>query len=241
MGRLVTENAAIVRRVADRRTEVGPGIDAGQTSGQRGRRSTGGAARRACDVPRVVGRAVYRVVALAVCERDRNIRLAEKRDARVDHPLRRYGCRLGDIVLHRWQAPRRGRARHLIAFLDGHRHAVKGSETLAFLQSSVSCLRPLPRLVAICPDDRVERRIVFINAREEMIEQFERAHLLSADERCKRGEQVITSASLTIAEMPATDRRLPSTHEGGILAADQPGRKRCPSVAVPCWWAVSLG
>jgi hypothetical protein len=37
----------------------------------------------------------------------------------------------------------------------------------------------------------IERRIVFFDAREEVVEQFERAHLLAADQRGKLGRGLV--------------------------------------------------
>ena len=50
-GRLVAEDAAVVRRIADRGADVRPGVEPRQPRGQRRRRSTGGAAWRAGSDP----------------------------------------------------------------------------------------------------------------------------------------------------------------------------------------------
>ncbi len=187
----MAENAAVVRRVANRGADVATRLDPGEARGERRGRAARGAAGRAADVPRIVGRAVNRIVALPVGQHHRHVALAEQRHARIDHALRQHGGRLRDVVLHRRQAPGGGRARDLKALLDGHRHAVQRPEALPLLQRGVGGFRALARLLAVHPDDRVELRIVCLDAAEEVIEQFERAQLLAADERGKLGRGLV--------------------------------------------------
>ena len=58
-----------------------------------------------------------------------------------------------------------------------------GPEALAFLQRGVGGPGALARAVLVHPDDGVERRIVFLDAREEVVEQLEAADILAPDQR----------------------------------------------------------
>ena len=87
VGRLVAEDAAVVRGVPDRRADVAPRLDARQAGGERRGRAAGGAARRAPEIPGIVGGAVHRVVALPVGEHERHIALAEEHHARAEQAV----------------------------------------------------------------------------------------------------------------------------------------------------------
>ena len=95
----MAKDAAIVRRVADRGTDVAAGLDPGQACGQRRRRAAGRAAWCARKVPGVVGGAVDLVVALPVGEHERHVGLAKQDDTGVEHALHRQGILAGDIGL----------------------------------------------------------------------------------------------------------------------------------------------
>ena len=136
--------------------------------------------------------AVDRIVALPIRKHGRHVAFAEQSDAGVDHALRRYGGFGGDVVFQPRDAPGGRRARDLETLLDGHRDAMQRAEALALLlQCGIRRFRALARLVAVHPDDGIERRIVFFDPRQEVVEQFERAHLLASDQRGKLGRGLV--------------------------------------------------
>jgi len=65
-----------------------------------------------------------------------------------------------------------------------------GPSRLPFF-SAASAALALARLVPVHPDDRVELWIVCLDAREKVVEEFERADFLAADERGKLGRGLV--------------------------------------------------
>src|SRR5262249_14507719 len=74
------------------------------------------------------------------------------------------------------------RAGDVEAFLDGHRDAMQRPPRLALGKRRVGRACTLACPLDIAPDDGVEARIVFLNARQEVIEYLRRADLAVADE-----------------------------------------------------------
>jgi len=74
-------------------------------------------------------------------------------------------------------------ARDVVGFLQGHRHAVQGSELLAGLHRPVGRLGPLARALDVHGDDRVELGVMGRDTLEVEIEQLQAADLLLPDRR----------------------------------------------------------
>src|ERR1700722_6881264 len=107
MGRLVRADPAEMRRNAQRAADVRAERQRTETSGERGRRSAGGAPGRPGLVPRIVGRAVNVVVALPVAKDQGHIGLAKNDSAgglKARHGERVF---LSDEILERGCAPGR--------------------------------------------------------------------------------------------------------------------------------------
>ena len=181
-GRLVTEDAAVVRGVADGGADIAARLEAGEACGQGGRGAAGGATRRAAQVPGIVRRAVDGVVALIVGEVDGDIGLAEEDHARAEEAIHGEGIARRDMVLELGHAPGRRHTDHVIGFLDGHGHAVERSPGLLARQSPVGRARPLAGPLEIGRDDGVERRIVLLDASEIELEELCAADLLATDQ-----------------------------------------------------------
>src|ERR1700674_4967661 len=81
-GRLMSVDATIVCWRAQGATDVRAERQRPKTGGQRRGGPAGGAARRAAEIPRIVGRSVNVVVALPVAQNDGHIGLAEDESAR---------------------------------------------------------------------------------------------------------------------------------------------------------------
>src|SRR5262245_65624272 len=77
MARLVGKNAAEVRRVAERATDVGAELEQDEAGGEGDCRASRGAARGARDVQGIVGGAVDLVVALEIAKDQRQVCLAQ--------------------------------------------------------------------------------------------------------------------------------------------------------------------
>ena len=177
----MTVDAAEVRRIADGRADVAAGFQRGEPGRQRGGRAARGAARRPRQVPRVVGRAVDGVEALPVGEVERHVRLAEEHDAGPEQAVDGQRVPGRDVVVEGRHAPRRGQAGDVVRLLDGHGHAVQRAPHLAAGQRAVGGARPRARALEIPDDDRVQRAIVALDARQVEVEQLETAELLAAD------------------------------------------------------------
>ena len=178
----VAVDAAIVRRVADRRADVAARLDAGEAAASAAP-TAGRAAGRAAMVPRIVGGAVDLVEALIVGEHPRHVGLAEKSHTGIDHALGDQRVLLGLVVLEDRRAPGRRIARDVERLLDGHRHAVQGPQLLAGLDRLVGCLGALARARDVAGDDGVELGIIGFDAPQVEIEQLEATDLLLPDGR----------------------------------------------------------
>jgi hypothetical protein len=110
----------------------------------------------------------------------------------MQQPIDRNGVRVGDVVAVRRHAERRRRAGQLKAFFDRHRHAVEWSGRLVARDAVVRSARPAPRALVIAHDDGVDDTVVTLDARDEILEQFEAAEFARANElreragRCER-------------------------------------------------------
>ena len=190
-GRLVAEDPAVVRRVADRGADIRAGVQPCQPRGERRPRSAGGAAGRAGQVPRIVAGAVDRVEALPVRQHERDIRLAEDHSAGAAVLLDHGRVRVCDVVAVFRNAPGRGRTRQVVAFLHGYRQAVQGAGVLPCRAASVRSIGFRPRAVGVLPDDCVDRRIVPLDAVKKVIEQFPRAYLPRIEQRYQLGGRFV--------------------------------------------------
>src|SRR5690606_7571206 len=76
--RLVAENTAIMRGIADGGTNIAAGFERGEPRGQRRCRAAGGATRRARKIPGIIGGAVDGVESLPIRKIERHVRFAEK-------------------------------------------------------------------------------------------------------------------------------------------------------------------
>ena len=109
LGRLVAEDSAIVRRVADRSADIRAGVQPGQPRGGRHPRPAGGSAGRTGQISRVVAGAVDRIEALPVSQHERDIRLAEDHGAGGAVLLDHGRVCVWDVVTVLRNAPGRGR------------------------------------------------------------------------------------------------------------------------------------
>ena len=96
-----------------------------------------------------------------------------------------------DIVPVFRNAPGRGRARQVVAFLHGDRQAVQRAGGLARRAAPVGGVGFRPRAPGVLPDDRVDRRVVPFDAIEKMIEQFPGADLPRIEQRHQLGGRLV--------------------------------------------------
>ena len=140
-GRLVPVDAAVVRRIADRRADVAPRLEGGKTGREGGGRAAGRPSGRARDVPGVVRRAVHDVVGLPVHQPERHVGGAEQDGARIEETVDHDGVLLRDVRREVGVAPRHAQAGDAEGLLDRHRHAVKRPPGLALRQRVVGPAR----------------------------------------------------------------------------------------------------
>ena len=170
-GRLVAEDPAVVRRVADGGADVGAGVQPRQPHRERRRRPAGGAAGRSGQVPRIGAGAVERVEALPVREHERDVRLAE------DHGGRRRGTSRPRPSPYRRccpETPARPRSwasppgRSFPSRSPAGRRAGRWPRPP---RAAGPRRRPPPCAVEVLPDDRVDRLVVPLHALEKVLEQ----------------------------------------------------------------------
>ena len=180
-GRLVAEDAAVMRRVADGGTDVAAEFEPGEAGRKRGGRPAGGPAGGAREVPGVVGGAVDRVEALPIRQRDRHIGLAEDHRPGVQQPLHRKRIGRGDRVLQRREAPMGRQAGDVEAFLHRHRQAVQRPPILPAGQRRIGRIGPRPGAVEIPHHHGVGRPVQPFDAGDEMLQQLPAADAAGAE------------------------------------------------------------
>ena len=138
-----------------------------------------GAARRAAEIPGIVGRAVDIVVALPVGEVQRHVGLAEQGDAGIHHALcdQRILCR--DRVLEGGIAPGGGEARDVEGFLDGHRHTVQRAPIFATIKRSISGIGTVTCSALVTPDNGIDGAIKLCRPAQKHFQQVARRNLPS--------------------------------------------------------------
>ena len=180
IGGLMAVDTAVMRRIADRGTDVGADFERRHAGGER----HGGAARRssgsARHVPGIVGGAVDGIEALPVGQHQRHIGLAIHDSTRLREA--RDGDRIGrcDVVLEARIAPGGGRARPVEALLRRHRHAIEGADGLSLFQAAVRGLRLLLRPLDVGDDNRIQNAIVPCMLVEAFLQQGGGRHLAGA-------------------------------------------------------------
>ena len=170
-----------MRGVADRRADIAADLERRHAGGNRHGRAAGGAAGGARLVPGVGGGAVDLVEALPFDKPLRDVGLAEDDGTGGAKPRDGVGVCFGDVVLERRNAPGRGRPFEVEALFHRHRHPVEGSARLALRRLGVAGLRLLHGAVTVLPDDRVERGVHAVDAREAFLELFDGAGLAGGD------------------------------------------------------------
>ncbi len=195
-----------MRRAADRAADIAPGIEPGEARRDRGRRSAGGAPGGARHIPGIVRRAIDRVVALVVGEHQRHVGLAEQNDACLLEPLHRERARRGDVVLELRIAPGGRRAGDVVALLDRHGYAVERPPYLALVEGRIRRAGAFARAVGIEPDDGIEARIVFLDARKEVIQRIDRADLALTDKPRNLGGRLEVQDSRLTLQVNGTSR-----------------------------------
>mmetsp|Transcript_20398 Transcript_20398/g.40765 ORF Transcript_20398/g.40765 Transcript_20398/m.40765 type:complete len:275 (-) Transcript_20398:166-990(-) len=168
--RLQSEDSAVGRGNADRSSDVGSQLERGQTGRQRGRRSARGAAGRARLVPRVVARAVERIVGLDVRAAEGHVALAEhdrSRTFQVLHQKVRGGG--GRSVRARRVAVCRRESGDVVLLLHGEAQPVEGTPQRFFFSRHVrrSCTRA--RSLGIQHTYRAEPGVVLLDAGEQRL------------------------------------------------------------------------
>ena len=226
-----------MRGVAHRAADVAAGVDAGESGRERRRRPAGRAAGRSRQIPWVVGGAVDRVVALVVGEQQRHVGLAEQHGPGVLQPIDRERVGRRHVVLELRIAPRGRRARHVVALLDGHGHAVERPPYFATRERSIRRLRACARPFRIKPYDGIEPRIVLCDAGEKMLQNLERADLAFTNEpgdlggrfemRFHGNSYVFTGVSKTTEAAPVPLRQCPWAKLNAANRSRAARRRRC--------------
>src|SRR5262245_39808901 len=109
---------------------------------------------------------------------ERHVRLTEEHRARLEHTVYDKGVTLRDVALVLRVAPRRRLTGDVIGLLDRHGHAVQRASRAA---RPVERFGAQARTVKIAHDDRIERAVVFLDARQIEIEQLKAADLFGSD------------------------------------------------------------
>ncbi len=174
--RLVRVDAAEVRRCAQRTRDVGADGQRPEPARQRRRRPAGGAARRAPQVPGVVGGAVDLVVALHVVQPQGHIGLAEHHRARRPEPRHLHRVLGRHVVAVLRHAPGRRQTGDVVGLLDRHRNAEQ-RPLLASGPRPVGVARGGPGPLEVRHADRVDRLVVPLDAGDRLVGQFRRAHV----------------------------------------------------------------
>ncbi len=235
---LVPEDAAEMRRNADRATEVAARLEIAESGSQR----CGAAARRptwrARYVPGIVALAEDRVVALPVRGRDGDIGLAENDRPRALEPRHHDCVSRGDIVLQRRYPAGGPDAIDLVAVFDRDGNAVEGPPPIAVRASLVGGAGAGEGRVRRERDDGVELGVVLSDAGEHPGRELDRRDLSRANgvrgvER--RGEIEIAhgGASGTCGQKRRGGEGQPATEElAPREVVDRHGREcsRSPSV-----------
>ncbi|MNL03888.1 hypothetical protein D3C87_1244370 [compost metagenome] len=157
---LVREHAAVVRRVAQRRADVGAHIEKAHAGADRRRAAARGTARRARRIVRIACGAVDRVVALPVAQAQRHIGLAEQDGALGAQALHHHGIALGTMIGARRAAAGGGPAGHVERFLDRERHTVQRPKCGAGLSAAVTLAGRRAGGIEVRQDKCVDRRMM---------------------------------------------------------------------------------
>ena len=181
--RLVRIEAAETGGNANRAGEVAAEVGGGQAGRNGGSASARGAAGCAREVIRIAGGAVDGVIGLQVLQQQRHVGLAEHhRTSRLQALDGDRGV-VGDAVLENRVAPGGLEALDVEGLLHRHRDAMQRAPGPAFLQRTVSGFRTLSRALEVAHDHRVQRTVVFFDAGDVVVEQFERGDLPRAQLR----------------------------------------------------------
>ena len=135
--RLVAPDAAVMRRVADRRTDVAAQLQRAEPRSHRCGRAARRATRRSGQIPGVARGAVDLVEALPVGQRGRHIALAEDHRAGAEQALYRHRVGGRDVVAKSLVAEGRRQPCDVERLLDRHRHAVQRTPAVALGQRCV--------------------------------------------------------------------------------------------------------
>jgi hypothetical protein len=181
--RLVRIDAAMERRHAQRAADIGAERQRAVARGERGRRSTGRAARRAFEIVGIVGGAVDLVIALPVAEPERHIGLAEDDAAGVLDPRDRQRVFGRLEILLRGKAPGRRQAGDVVGFLHGQGDAEQRL-ALATRERSIGGARRSKRAIEVAHADRVDLAVVALDAADRILRQFDGRNLLRRQRGC---------------------------------------------------------
>ncbi len=181
--RLVTRDAAVVRRHPDRSADVAAELDRGEPHRQCGRRPARRPARRARGVVGVVRRSVDLVERLDVTGVQRQVRLGERDRPGIAQPGDRPRVGDGHVRGEGRRAARRDASGGLERVLDRHRHAVQRAEIVAGQHGVVRRSSGRTGPVEVPLDDRVRRSVERFDPRREMIEHLDARHVAPTDRR----------------------------------------------------------
>jgi hypothetical protein len=121
--RPVTIDAATSAGHTNRTADVAADFERRQTRRECGATTTGAAARRTTEVPRIVRASVDRAIGLPVGKRNRDVRLAEQTCAGVEDRLRERAVIGRAMVFQRDEAGTLRQPRRLCRFLQRHRQS----------------------------------------------------------------------------------------------------------------------
>jgi len=167
---------------ANRAADVAPDLEGSEPRGKCRAAAARAAARRASEIPRVIGASVYRAVGLPIGEGLGDIGLAEETRPRREHAGGERPVVRGPMVLERRQAGRLWQAGRLRRFLQRDRQSQERAP-LALGEGRIGVPRRLPRVIRRAHGDGVERTITLFDPGEEEVRELERRDLLCPQRR----------------------------------------------------------
>jgi len=189
IGRLQPGDPAIGGRNADRAAGVGADRGEAHAGGHRRRRAAARATRNVSAPPRVVGRAVVRVVGGRAARELVRVRLPDHDGAGRTQPPHRLGVVARYVVAMERRAVGRAHARGVGQILDRDRDTVQRAARRTTCELVREAARVTARLGVADGDEGVERRIMRRDAGETRVDELDRRDLARANHRRELNER----------------------------------------------------
>ena len=160
-----------MRRDADRSGQIGANLKRGHPASQSRCRPAAGTARRALDIPRVIGAAKDGIRGLIIGQHHGDVRFAEENAARCLETCG-HGAIFVRHMIQRWEPGGGAHTCRRMGIFQRKGHAVQRPPYLTASQRFIRFPCPFMRLLCIHGDDGVQRGIVCRNLRQVHFQHF---------------------------------------------------------------------